>query len=354
MPKKIPFKQVLAALLDKNAIFPAHYLHRFSDLGDSELDELQRIWPQIETSRRRALLEDLEELFDNDTVLLFDGVAMIGLDDPEAGVRSQAIRMLFETADLSLVPFLLKTLNSDPSPEVSASAATCLGQFIYEGELEEIPAHTHHQIEDALLKVMAGSGDELVRRRALESLGFSSRLEVPPLIRSAYNTNDPEWVVTALFAMGRSFDQVWDASVRRELRSPNANIQLEAVRAAGELSLESSRRILLDLLEDEGSDTEVRAALIWSLSQIGGEQVRETLEKLQEECDDDEELELIDTALDNLTLTEQIQPQMDFLNIDLTDKSHYTHIVDLEKEETAAEDEDPDLDDTEAPPSPSA
>ena len=72
----------------------------------------------------------------------------------------------------------------------------------------------------------------------------------------------------------------------------------------------------------------------------GGEEVRETLEKLQEESEDEEETELVEAALDNLALTEQIQPQLDFFNIDLADKSHYTHIVDLEKDELAAEDED--------------
>ena len=347
MPKKVPFKQVLAALLDQNAIFPAVFLNRFTDLEERELTELEKIWPRIEPSRRRALLEDLEEQSDSDTLLFFDEVAFIALDDPEAPVRAQAIRMLNETADVDLIPFLTKTLTADPNPEVRAAAATCLGQFIYQGELEEIPAHLHHQIEDVLLQVMAGTGEILVRRRALESLGFSSRPEVPALIRTAYNAKDPDWVVSSLFAMGRSFDKVWEASVRREMRSPNASIQLEAVRSAGELNLESTRRILLDLVEDEGSDSEVSAAAIWSISQIGGEETRDTLNKLLEESEDEEEIELLEAALDNLTLTEDIQPHLDLLNIDLADQAHYTQIVDLEKEDQTnpSPDEDLDLDD---------
>lgn len=340
MPKKIPFKQVILALLDQESIFPPAYLQRFSDLEDSELGNLRAAWPQIEPSRRRALLEDLEELADIDTLVLFDGVAQIALTDPEPPVRAIAIRLLWDSEDLDLVPFLLKTLASDPSAEVRAEAASGLGSFVYKGELEEIPAPLLHQIEDALLGVMAGSDETIVRRRALESLGFSSRPEVPALIRTAYNAKDPDWVVSSLYAMGRSYDQAWESSVRRELRSPNASIQVEAIEAAGELTLESTRRILLDLLEEEGSDTEVRAAAIWSLSQIGGEEVRETLEKMLEESEDDEEAELLENALDNLSLTEQIQPQLDFFNIDLADKSHYTHIVDLEKDEIPTGDED--------------
>jgi HEAT repeat protein len=340
MPKKIPFKQVILALLDQETVFPPVYLQRFNDLEESELANLRAAWPQIEPSRRRALLEDLEELAVSDTLVLFDSVAQIALSDPEPGVRATAIRLLWESEDLDLVPFLLKTLAFDPSEEVRASAASGLGTFLYQGELEEVPADIKLQIEEALLGVMAGKDTSLIRRRALESLGYSSRPEVPALIRAAYKETDPDWVVSSLLAMSRSYDQVWEASVRREMRSPNANIQLEAIQAAGELSLASTHRILLDLLEDEGSDSEVRAAVIWSLSQIGGEETRETLEKLLDESEDDEEAEVIEAALDNLALTEQIQPQMDFFNIDLADKNHYTHIVDLEKDEMPAEDED--------------
>jgi HEAT repeat protein len=137
--------------------------------------------------------------------------------------------------------------------------------------------------------------------------------------------------------MGRTFNPEWEPAVRREMRSPHAKVQLEAVRAAGELNLDNARRALLDMLEDEGSDSEIRAAAIWSLSQIGGETVRDTLEKLQQETDDEEELELLEVALENLELTDQVKPAMDFLNIDLANKDHYTGIVDLEKEPPEAE-----------------
>lgn len=340
MVKKPPFKQVLSALLDRSAVFPANYLYRFSDLSKDEQQALRGIWEQIESSRRRALLEDLDELADNDTLQDFESVARIGLEDADPGVRAQAIQMFWDIAELDLVPYLLKTVMRDPAVEVRAAAASGLGHFVYQGELEEIPEKTHHEIEDALLAVYSGSDETIVRRRALEALGFSSRSEVPALIREAYKAADPDWVVSALYAMGRSYDQSWDSLVRREMRSPNASIQLEAVRAAGELSLDSTRRILLDLLEDEGSDADLRAAAIWSLSQIGGEEVRETLEKLQEEAEDDEELELLEQALDNLALTEQIQPQMDFFNIDLADKSHYTRVVNLENEAESELDEE--------------
>lgn len=358
MPKKIPFGQVVTALLDNTAIFPAQYLARFSDLEKGELKKLAGAWPKIDPSRRRALLEDLEDLSDTDTLMLIDDVAAMGLEDPEAGVRQVAIRIVWESGDLDLVPYLLNTLEKDPSPEVRAEAASALGNYVYLGELEEIKTTILDRIVDQLLITTQGSDTALVRQRALEALGFSSRDEIAALIQKAYDSRDPAWMSSSLFAMGRSFDPFWEPAVRRELHSPDARVQLEAVRAAGELNLQNARRALLDLLEDESTDSEIRAAAIWSLSQIGGETVRETLEALLKETDDEEETDLVEIALENLDLTEQVQPAMDFLNIDLANEDHYTGIVDLEKEtpeddtsldiaDIAEDEDDLDLDDLE-------
>jgi HEAT repeat protein len=356
MPKKIPFNQVVSALLDNNAIFPPAYLHRFSDLEDTDLSMLKKAWPQIDPSRRRALLDDLEELSDTDTLTFFDDVAKLGLDDGEPGVRAAAIRMLWESGEVKLAPRFLTMLEKDPAPEVRAAAASTLGQYVYMGELEEIPEDVLRQVEDALLRVEKGQDDKLVRRRALEALGFSGRAEVPPLIQAAYDSLDPEWGASAIFAMGRSYDQAWAPIILRELISPDAKLQLEAVRAAGELTLDTARRKLFDLLEEEASDADIRGAAIWSLSQIGGEEVRETLERLLEDSEDDEDSGLLEEALDNLTLTEEGQNVMNLLDIDLADKEHYGRVVDLENQtdetdETENTEDDEEADDDESAPS---
>ena len=87
--------------------------------------------------------------------------------------------------------------------------------------------------------------------------------------------------------------------------------------------------MLLDLLEEEAQDPELRYATIWSLSQIGGEQVRETLEELLEETEDEEEAEWLENALDNLTLTETGQ-NMNLLDIDLSDEELYGKVINLD------------------------
>jgi HEAT repeat protein len=306
-PKKAPitFKEVVTALLDNNRPFSPRYLHKFSDISPTDLEALKKIWLQINLDRRVALLEDLEELAEADTLVSFDEVARFALNDPDARVRTTAIRLLWESDDIRLVPVFTKMMVEDNEEIVRAQAASAIGLFVYVGELEAIPSFSHHQIEDALLKVLNGPDTPLVRRRALESLGFSSREEVPDLIRKAYNESDPQWLASALFAMGRSADEEWEDSILKNLDHSNPDVQVEAIRAAGQLELKSAREDLLKMLEDfEDMDIEQRAALVWSLSQIGGDGVREALDQLYDNIEDEDEGEFIEEALDNLSFTD--------------------------------------------------
>jgi len=303
--KEIPFEQITTALLDENKPFPARYLHRFSDLEPANLDLLLQAWPNVSLQRKLNLLEDLEDLAESDTLLSFDTLALALLSDPDAGVRTRAIRLLWECDDRQLAPMYINIMTHDESEETRAAAASALGLFIYEGELEEIPPSLAKQVEDALLDAAQHAPSALVRRRALEALGTSSRPEVPALIEEAYHRHESEWIASALFAMGKSYDTRWEKQVLSQLHNADEQIRIEAIRAAGELELASSRRSLLDQLEDE-DDLEIRREIIWALSKIGGAGVREKFEDLLEAESDDEEAEFMEEALDNLLFTENM------------------------------------------------
>jgi HEAT repeat protein len=316
MPQNAPFLTVVDALLDDGNPFPARYLHRFSDMEPDDLKQLKKAWSEVSLRRKHTLLEDLEDLAEADTLTSFDDLARSLLADPDPVVRTRAIRLLWECDDAKLIPVYLEMLNNDEDVEVRAAAANALGQFIYIGELDKIPAELHHEIEDQLLAASTPSNKTLVRRRALESLGYSGRNEVIPLIEAAYHEKNPDWVVSALFAMGRSSDNRWKKQVLAQLRSPNEDIRSDAIHAAGELELESSRPILLDLLDDE-EDSELRHELIWALSRIGGEGVRSKLDELLEIEEDDEEADFIEEAMDTLSFTEDMS---NFSLIDVDDE----------------------------------
>lgn len=317
MSEQTAFQAVLDALLDNNRPFSNKYLPRFSDMLPADLKAALKVWPQVDVKRRCRLLGDLKALAEDDTLLSFDDFARSLLDDQDGQVRAAAIRLLWECEDAKLVPSLLHILSTDPEPATRAAAATGLGLFVQLGEYEEIPEKVQREVEEALLAA-AGAEDAVVRRRAVESLGFSSRPEVPALIEAAFARSNPEWVVSALFAMGRSSDERWQDQVLAGIAYENTHIRTAAVEAAGELGLRAARPILINLLPEE-EESDVIQAAIWSLSQIGGEDVRTVLINLLDQAEDEEVADFIEEALDNLDFTEEMD-RFDLMSLDADDE----------------------------------
>jgi HEAT repeat protein len=315
--KEIPFSTILAALVNPEHAFPSRYLARFSDLQSEDLDALLKAWPGVPLARKRTLLKNLYERFLDDTLLLFESIAVPLLKDEDGEVRVLALKLLDETTDSRLIPTLIKMIQTDPEPEVRARAATVLGQFVQMGEMGELPQGRREMLEETLLKA-AHDEHTSVARAALEALGYSSRPELDDLIISAFNRPDPLWQAAALFAAGRSADNRWQEQILTGLLSEDTPVRLVAVQSAGELELKAARKPLLDMLEDE-LDDDVFQAIIWSLSQIGGEDVRTYLQALLAEAENDEEIEYIDEALANLSFTEDME-EFDMLAVDPDDE----------------------------------
>src|SRR5215208_4390882 len=322
----ISFQKVLDSLVENQKEFPKRYLREFSDIGTLELKTLLDVWERVDRSRKFTLLDELRTLADSDTLVSFDDFACALLTDPDPQVRIRAIGLLHEYEDPKIVPSYLDMLKNDADIDVRAAVANALGLFVDLGELEEIPDNIYHQVEDALLIAITGEDNVRVRRTALEALGYSSRPEVATLIESSFRREDPSWQVSALTAMGHSADDRWDEDVTRSLVSENDDIRKAAVEAAGELSLKPTRPLLLKMLGEE-EDATVLNAIIWSLSQIGGEDVRTYLENLLDQLEeDDEQVAFLEEALDNLAFTEDLD-RFDLLAIDPEDE-----LVELEEE----------------------
>jgi HEAT repeat protein len=102
------------------------------------------------------------------------------------------------------------------------------------------------------------------------------------------------------------------------LQDSDSEVRFEAVRAAGELELRSARQPIMEMLADPENreDEDIFKAIIWSLSQIGGENVREVLSALLDQAKDIKEEDFITDAMENLELTEGIDV-MGMLNFDL-------------------------------------
>ncbi len=306
--------QKVIAELEGGGPLSRRSLQEFSDLDSAALEQVLEAWPRLQLDRKRTLLDGLRELSDENTLVSFEDFARALLADPEAQVRTRAIRLLDESEDPKLAPRLVKILTDDDDPEARSEAAAALGRYVECGELDKIPTSTKQQVEDALLEKANSEDLPAVRRRALESLGYSSRAEVVTLIESAFHRENPEWQASALFAMGRSFDERWEEPVLSRMMDANPIVRLAAVEAAGELRLAAARAMLFKVLEDE-EEEDVTNAAIWSLSQVGGEDARTYLENLLDAAQDSEDIEFIEEALDNLDFTDE-QDRFDLMSID--------------------------------------
>jgi len=269
---------------------------------------------------------------EKDTLVSFDDFAGAILNDSEASVRTRALRLLLECEDVRLVPVYLDLLKNDPDAGVRAEAANVLGLFVELGELEEISDEVYGEVMSALLESASGEKEARVCRRALESLGWSSDPAVIALVESAYERDENEWKASALIAMGRSANDIWEDRILRSLLDENNTVRKAAVQSAGMLPLKSARLPLLRMLEEEDNE-DVMSAVIWSLSQIGGEDVRTYLEALVGEAEEDELIGFLEEALDNLSFTEDLD-RFDLLAVDPDD------IEDLEEIDGFDEDEE--------------
>jgi HEAT repeat protein len=306
MAKKTAAASLADLLSDPAARISDNALREFSDIDPAGLKALLPAWEAMEAGRRRETLARIADLFEADTRLGFEDLARAVLADPDPLVRMNAVRLLAESEDPKDAARLIAILDHDPDLEPRLQAAGTLGFFVELGELEELDAQLLERETGSLLKTVEADAPVALRRAALESLGYSSRPEAAELISRYLAHPDPQWVESALTAAARSGESQWDDQVLEMITSPDDNVRLAAVEAAGTLNIDAARPLLLKLLEDE-PDPDVYMATIWSLSLIGGEDVEVTLESLLDQTEDDDLAGFIEEALENLTFTQDIE-----------------------------------------------
>jgi HEAT repeat protein len=296
---------LIEILQDINRPFPPEYLHIFSDITAADLAEIKKAWPQIPVLRKINLLQDLEAMMESDTLLSCDDFARFALQDDNPDVRSHAINLLWDSEDPNLTRTFGEILTLDSNEVVRANAASALGKFVLMGELEEISKRHFERTVELLLNHYDKEAYEEVKQEILRALAYSGRQEIAGLIKDAYETNKKAWKIAALESMGRSADNRWKDHVLANITNEDADLQYEAIRASGELELKAARDILLRVLAEEVGNNDIYYQTIWALSKIGGASVRETLQDLLENSNNDEEIEVLEMALDNLDFTDE-------------------------------------------------
>src|SRR5919202_126531 len=292
------FTAALDYLREESVSISPSTLFAFSDVNRKELERFARTWVGLSAAHRRRVAQAMTELAEESIEADFNMLFRYLLNDEDAQVREHAINGLWEDEDPGLIKQFIAFMRSDSAARVRAAAAEGLGRFVLMTETKRIAPKWGEELNRALLAVIRNLGeDDLVRRRAIESIAYVGDETVRDIITSAYADDDAGMRGTAIFAMGRSADPYWRRIVAQELYSPDPKIRFEAARATGELEYKVAVPRLIELVQD--ADREVQGAAITSLGQIGGKDARETLIELLEGADEFAR-EIAQDALDEL------------------------------------------------------
>jgi HEAT repeat protein len=254
-------------------------LAEFSNLDQEELQSFKKVFSTLPENIRLSIIKKLVELAEDNVELNFDGIFKHGLNDTNPDIRNQSIEGLWENEETVLINPLLKLLSTDSSDRVRATAATALGRYILLAEQGKLRVSQLDKIRDTLLITIKDlSITEEIRRRALEAISPLCIPEVQMEITTAYQSQNPRLIVSALFAMGRNCDPSWMPILLDELGNTEPEIRFEAATALGEIGDELAVTPLIKIGGDP--DTEVRMAVIQSLGKIGGTKAKEYLQNL--------------------------------------------------------------------------
>ncbi|MGA9349280.1 MAG: HEAT repeat domain-containing protein [Anaerolineae bacterium] len=307
------FEELLQQMGDTESRLSISSLYSLSGMNRAEALLFQKAWPLIAVERRRQIINFLVEIAEASFEVDLGQIFRFCLDDEDERVREAAIEGLWEDDDAALINPLMTLLRDDPSISVRAVAAISLSRYVLLGELDKIKARLFALVREALLETIHSPFEDLeVRRRAIESIAYSSEEGVRNIIETAYYDEDEKMRISAIFAMGRSADPYWADLVMSELESSSPEMRYEAAMACGELELSAATPLLANLVNDP--DREVQEAATCALGQIGGNEARRTLYACYEEGDQFLQ-EAVEEAL------EQLEFLHGFLDIQLDDFS---------------------------------
>jgi HEAT repeat protein len=334
------FERAVANLRDPDAAFTAETIYSLSDLAAARLEAFRSVWGDMSVERRRSLIKRLVESAEMNFELDFSAIIHPALDDADSVVRQAAIEGVLEDCPARIVERLMAIAGSDPFSAVRAGAARALGRHVLRGELGKLPPALTTRLQDGMLNLYRDLNEEPdVRRRALEAAANCTREGIEDLIREAYVADELPMRVSAVFAMGRTCDDVWLPEIMDELSSANPELRYEAARAAGELELKPTLRRLAELAYED--DIEIQEMAIWALGEIGGKaanQVLTNLAALAESTDDPELAAAVsDAQAAALLVGEDALPLFDFSGFEDDDLLSLDALAD-------AEDDDADLD----------
>ena len=277
-------------------------VYGLSDLTDERFAELKPTWDSLSSANKHRIIQTLTQTSEANFEFNYRMIGMYGLEDASPLVRSASVDLLWEESSLEVLARFMQLAESDEDALVRTRAVMGFSRVILLGESEEIPAEQAQEAQRIALKLHNDPTQPLdVRRRALEAISNSSHQSIPKLIETAYNSDEHLMIVSAIFAMGRSYDERWQDILLEELEHTDNERVFEAVRACGEIQLSASVRQLEDLCDSD--DREIQEASIIALGEIGDKQALRILDGLMNTVEDEDLLVMIEEAIDEASFS---------------------------------------------------
>ena len=140
----------------------------------------------------------------------------------------------------------------------------------------------------------------------MEAFAAAEDPRAEAMIAAAFAQRDPLSIASALRAVRNSFDGRWAENVLSSLDETDAEIVLEAIRAAGALALETAAEPLLRmLLSFERYEPAAFPEIILALGKIGGDLPRKVIRFLEESLAEDSGLsEVLELANESLEISD--------------------------------------------------
>jgi len=194
-----------------------------------------------------------------------------------------------------LVAALLTVLRNDVEPEtLRAKAAISLGPVLEHADTDgfedpddvPITEPTFHAIQQTLHKLYLDAGVPTeVCRRILEASVRAPQDWHADAARTAFDSSDEEWKLTAVFCM--QFVRGFDGQILAALNSKNPDIHYEAVCAAGAWAVDASWPHISALVRSKRTDKQLLLAAIEAVAWIRPQEAAELLVDLMDSADED-------------------------------------------------------------------
>ena len=308
--KKNKFSDILSELRENNRELTYKEIQSFSDLSEENLAQFRQTWNLLSNKRKEMFFELLLVEFMSNTLMDFSEIALIGLNDEDPIIRRGSLKLLMDNRKSNFLDRLISISKQDPDTEVRLDAISTLGYFLMDTDMAERGKNKAEKVLKTLESLME-SPDKMTRLRVMEALAYVDHPSIIPLVYASLTSDIDTEIASGLRAVQNSLNRRWAANVIENLDHPNPDVQYEAIKAVGELQLKRARNRILSLLARfDQLDDDILDATILTASQLGGNQVKEMIEMIEEIFEDEEDMaELFEEAKSNLELVD-FQKQM--------------------------------------------